>query len=217
MQQAMEATEAGMAEAEEAAEAQASPEVVNESEGEGDESEGEADESEGEERGDGCCGTPGCNLPDWHAGACSSWSLPSRRSSRPPKRPGDDDVAVRKTCRLDAMAALPMEQQAVEATEVDMEEAEEAAEAQASPEVVTEADGFKLHLSSTSASGYNGVRRHGNRYRAAVRHARKTHTVGSFATAVEAAVAVAQVRRDLGSSPTDVVKAIATVREARTA
>jgi hypothetical protein len=34
------------------------------------------------------CGTPGCRLPDFHTGPCSSWSVPAKRKPRPVERHG---------------------------------------------------------------------------------------------------------------------------------
>ena len=56
-------------------------------------------------------------------------------------------------------------------------------------ELVTEAKGLKLHLSSKSRTGYLHVIDKGSRFRAM---AGKHHYLGSFATAVEAATAVAR-------------------------
>ena len=58
--------------------------------------------------------------------------------------------------------------------------------------VVTEAEGLTLHLSTTSSSGYKGVSRKGARFVAVVTAAGETHRLGSYGTAVEAAVAVAR-------------------------
>jgi len=55
-------------------------------------------------------------------------------------------------------------------------------------EVVEEAEGFRLHLSSKAATGYRGVISSGNRYRVEYRR----HYLGCFATAVEAAVVYAR-------------------------
>ena len=66
---------------------------------------------------------------------------------------------------------------------------EEEEEEEEEEELVTEAEGLKLRLSSKSRTGYLHVIDKGSRFRAKVG---KYHNLGSFATAVEAATAVAR-------------------------
>ena len=61
-------------------------------------------------------------------------------------------------------------------------------------EVVSEAEGYKLHLSSRSQTGYLGVQRNGRHFRAV--HVQ--HNIGTFVTKVEAAVAYARYVQSLG-------------------
>ena len=73
-------------------------------------------------------------------------------------------------------------------------ERSEAAKAEGG-EVVTEAQGVKLHLSSTSNTGYLGVHRNpSGRYQASLRVDGRQKAVGTYDTAVEAAVAVAKCK-----------------------
>ncbi|EOD14494.1 hypothetical protein EMIHUDRAFT_196857 [Emiliania huxleyi CCMP1516] len=58
--------------------------------------------------------------------------------------------------------------------------------------LVTEAEGLRLHLSSSSSTGYKGVRESGARFKAEARVDGKRVCFGTFDTAVEAAVAYAR-------------------------
>ena len=64
--------------------------------------------------------------------------------------------------------------------------------------VVEEAEGYKLHLSGKSATGYKGVCKESNGFFRAERYANnKTISLGVYSTAVEAAVAIAKrVKRE---------------------
>ncbi|EOD08643.1 hypothetical protein EMIHUDRAFT_217386 [Emiliania huxleyi CCMP1516] len=66
----------------------------------------------------------------------------------------------------------------------------------------TEAEGLRLHLSSTSATGYKGVSRDEGRFRAIREVDGRRVSLGCFATAVEAAVAYARpVQQQRCSAP----------------
>ena len=73
-------------------------------------------------------------------------------------------------------------------------EANEDHEEGAAPEVVTEAQGIRLHLSSTSSTGYKGVSQKGNtnRFEAYTHEFYHKIYLGCFDTAVDAALAVAR-------------------------
>ncbi|EOD41433.1 hypothetical protein EMIHUDRAFT_448797 [Emiliania huxleyi CCMP1516] len=58
--------------------------------------------------------------------------------------------------------------------------------------LVTEAEGLQLHLSSSTSTGYSGVRADRSRFKAQRRVGGRMVYLGSFATAVEAAVAYAR-------------------------
>ena len=63
----------------------------------------------------------------------------------------------------------------------------------APPTVAAEAEGLRLHLSSSSSTGYKGVYEHASgRFKAQHRAGERMVYLGSFATAVEAAVAYAR-------------------------
>jgi len=62
----------------------------------------------------------------------------------------------------------------------------------APPTVVAEAEGLRLHLSSSSSTGYKGVRADRSRYKAQRSVGGREVYLGSFDTAVEAAVAYAR-------------------------
>ena len=62
----------------------------------------------------------------------------------------------------------------------------------APPTVAAEAEGLRLHLSSITSTGYKGVHADRSRFRAEAREGGKQVYLGSFATAVEAAVAYAR-------------------------
>ena len=64
--------------------------------------------------------------------------------------------------------------------------------------VVLEAEGMRLHLSDGPRTGYRGVHPHGARFQAKYSHNGKRHHLGTFGTAVEAAVAVAKHLKRLG-------------------
>ena len=60
-------------------------------------------------------------------------------------------------------------------------------------ELVTEVDGLTLHLSQrNSTTGYKGVSKNGKRFKAERRMGGKVYYIGTFDTAVEAAVAYAK-------------------------
>ena len=69
--------------------------------------------------------------------------------------------------------------------------------------VVREAEGLRLHLShsSTSSTGYRGVYKHHGRFRARLWRGGKEEQLGSFDTAVEAAVAYARAAALLAKAP----------------
>ena len=91
-----------------------------------------------------------------------------------------------------AAAAAAEAEVEVEAEAVEEAEAEEAEER----ELVTEAEGFKLHLSSEGATGYLGVKldRRSGRYQAHGKFQGSNCRLGTYDTAVQAAVAVARRR-----------------------
>ena len=62
----------------------------------------------------------------------------------------------------------------------------------APPTVATEADALRLHLSSITSTGYKGVHADRSRFRAEHRMGGKQVYLGTFDTAVEAAVAYAR-------------------------
>ena len=64
--------------------------------------------------------------------------------------------------------------------------------AEADAEIVTEAEGVQLHLSAASATGYRGVSRNGHRFESTIWIGGRRCYVGTFGTAVEAALAYAR-------------------------
>ena len=64
-----------------------------------------------------------------------------------------------------------------------------------------EAEGLRLHLSNTSASGYKGVCKLRGRFRAQLRRDGKLEQLGIYDTAVEAAVAYARAVGPLAARP----------------
>ena len=76
--------------------------------------------------------------------------------------------------------------------------AAEPAAVAAEAEVVAEAEGLRLHLSSNSATGYKGVIKNGSRFQPLPWVDGKKAYLGTFGTAVEAAVAYA---RAVGEAP----------------
>ena len=82
------------------------------------------------------------------------------------------------------------EEEAAAAEEMEVEEeVQEEQEDDSECELVTEAQGFELHLSDRSGTGYAGVRRVCSRFHAT---GPKRRHIGSFSSAVEAAVAYAR-------------------------
>ena len=65
--------------------------------------------------------------------------------------------------------------------------------------LATEAAGMRLHLSSSSATGYKGVRRDGGRFQANICGGGQADYLGAFDTAVEAAVAYARAVEAAGA------------------
>jgi hypothetical protein len=100
-------------------------------------------------------------------------------------------------CKKTAVAGVVEEEEELE--EVKEEEAEEAAEEQPA-EVVSEAEGLQLHLSSRSRSGYLNVYQSSGRFHAQCTRAGECRHVylGCFDTAVEAAVAYARHVQTIG-------------------
>ena len=72
-----------------------------------------------------------------------------------------------------------------------------AAAEQGTEELVEVADGFTLHMSSKSATGYQGVSHSKGRFSATYRNDGFSFSLGTFDTAVKAAVAVARQRASL--------------------
>ena len=64
-----------------------------------------------------------------------------------------------------------------------------------------EAEGLRLHLSDTNASGYKGVAKQRGRFRAHLSRNGKEETLGTFDTAGEAAVAYARAVGPLAARP----------------
>jgi len=87
-------------------------------------------------------------------------------------------------------------------------------------ELVTEAEGLRLHLSNQSATGYRGVLLVAGGFKAQVHENETTRHLGSFATAVEAAICYArhiQVRRpatDEGGSDAKRAKSVSPLETA---
>ena len=106
------------------------------------------------------CGTPGCILLDRHCGVCSSWEV---STARPKRLPAGFWVAPTKRVRSSAGAG-------------------------GSSSTVEEAEGYKLHLSPDTPTGYVGVYRVSSGFQA--KH--EDEYLGTFETAVAAAVAVAK-------------------------
>ena len=90
-------------------------------------------------------------------------------------------------------AAVAFAKAAAESDEQDQDDESE------EEEIVEQAEGLQLHLSSKSATGYKGVRRQNNSYYAHSTGSEKTY-LGSFGTAVEAAVAYARHVQEEGTS-----------------
>ena len=67
--------------------------------------------------------------------------------------------------------------------------------------VATEAEGLRLHLSSSSSTGYKNVFKDGSRFKVEHRVDGRQVRVGSFDTAVEAAVAYARAVGEEGPAP----------------
>ncbi|EOD27574.1 hypothetical protein EMIHUDRAFT_235566 [Emiliania huxleyi CCMP1516] len=105
----------------------------------------------------------GCILPAGHGGP-HDFTLPAKRA-RCEKRPSEAE-AGRKTwfCTLHAPAVV----------------------------VVAEAEGMRLHLSSSSSTGYRGVSKNSGGFRAQRKVDDRPRHIGTFGTAVEAAVAYAR-------------------------
>jgi len=76
---------------------------------------------------------------------------------------------------------------------------EEEGEEEGAAEVAAEAEGLQLHLSSSSSTGYKGVYQRGGRFSAERNVAGRLVTIGTFDSAVEAAVEYA---RAVGPGPT---------------
>ncbi|EOD28286.1 hypothetical protein EMIHUDRAFT_114210 [Emiliania huxleyi CCMP1516] len=93
-----------------------------------------------------------------------------------------------------AAAAAAEEEEGAEGAPEEEEAAKAAGTAavSAAAPLATEAEGLRLHLSSSNATGYRGVREHSGRYQAKHRAGERMVYLGTFATAVEAAVAYAR-------------------------
>ncbi|EOD34401.1 hypothetical protein EMIHUDRAFT_98774, partial [Emiliania huxleyi CCMP1516] len=116
---------------------------------------------------------------------------------------GEEEEEAVEAREMEAMEAEEAEEAAAAAAEEEegaegAPEEEEAAEAagtaavSAAAPLVTEAEGLRLHLSSSNATGYKGVYEHSGRFKAQRRVGGRLGSIGKFDTAVEAAVAYAR-------------------------
>ena len=71
----------------------------------------------------------------------------------------------------------------------------------APPAVATEAESLRLHFSSNNSTGYKGVREHSGRFQAKHRVDGKQFCLGTFGSAVEAAVAYARAVGEAAMAP----------------
>jgi len=69
--------------------------------------------------------------------------------------------------------------------------------------LVEEAEGLRLHLSSSSSTGYKGVYEHSGRFVAQDRRGGRNASLGTFDTAVEAAVAYARAVGQAAAEPVE--------------
>jgi len=107
--------------------------------------------------------------------------------------PASDDVSAVPVAEVVAVAALtPIAASAADAIAVDATTADGGAEDRPS-----EAEGYRLHK-STGASGYYGVYKSGSGYMAQPSRNGKQAYLGTFPTAVEAAVAMAKYMQERG-------------------
>ena len=156
----------------------------------------------------GSCGTPGCIYADFHFGPCSCWEAASggeRKRRRSLLGEGMAALAASAKTAKTAKAARAVKAATAGKAAGRFNSAKEAALARAKvcavgaarAVSVDAAEGLQLHLSSASSSGYECVnytpeRNVSKPYRALCRvHGRYIH-LGSFATAVEAAVCYAR-------------------------
>ena len=102
-----------------------------------------------------------------------------------------------RTCRLGTFG-MAVEAAVAYAKAVGEAEAAGTAAVSAAAPLVTEAEGLRLHLSSSNATGYENVSRKGGRFQAYRRMDGRQCSLGAFATAVEAAVVYA---RAVGEAP----------------
>jgi len=111
-----------------------------------------------------------------------SWlSLEAKAATSGGERPLASSATRQRKPRGDVQPEEPQQKRQVAAAE------------EAAPKVVTEAEGLKLRLSSSNSTGYTGVfLQASGKFQARHERARKTVYLGTFATAVEAAVAYAR-------------------------
>ena len=132
------------------------------------------------------CGTPGCDLADFHLGPCTSWVRSQAGSS-------STSTWVR-SCTTQLV--IGPEKQQLGETEAEADDAEEEAETDATERArrQAEAEGLTLKRKSSNETGYKGVLRNHKscRFHARVRRAGTREHLGSFNTAEEAALAVAR-------------------------
>ncbi|EOD17984.1 hypothetical protein EMIHUDRAFT_195991 [Emiliania huxleyi CCMP1516] len=133
-------------------------------------------------------GAAGCVLPAGHAGQ-HSFTLQGKRA-RCVKRPFDTtDVEAEKR----GEGASTRDDSEVEVETTAGRAAPAGSEATSSREaLVAEAEGLRLHLSSSNNTGYRGVHEYSGRFQARHSLAGKEACLGTFGTAVEAAVAYAR-------------------------
>ena len=161
------------------------------------------------------CGTPGCDLDDFHLGPCKTQEVtgPRQRQPRPSVRVQGEAGAQQTDEVGEAEAEAEAEAVEVVESEAEAEEAEAEAEAErtdAAQEALRQAEAEKLTLQPSTSTrrakaGYAGVyHKEGDRsvkpFQAQVRQVKKrgggmeyVH-LGYFATAEEAALAVARAK-----------------------
>ena len=161
------------------------------------------------------CGSPGCDLADFHLEACRSQQVTGRRQRQQPRlsvcvqeadeRAGEAEEAEAeaeaKVAEAEAEADVEAEVETEQVEEEEAEEkAEEATEEEAGGEAAqasrrrAEAEGLTLQPSSINKTGYVNVNRtaNGQRFVAHLKRAGKTVHIGSYGIAKEAALAYAR-------------------------
>ena len=168
------------------------------------EGEEEEDDDDDEEK---TCDWHGCTLPEYHKGPCS-WcsSLPTARQRRR-SAAMDDGMYHWGSATPGKSSQEPARQEPAHQEPACQPSASQKPRARSELAPVMMAKGWQLHLSKLNQTGYKGVYCHGSRFNCSItsggRKGQPHRYLGTFDTAVDAAVVYARHVQSLASAPAE--------------